>query len=74
MLLGLYGETMNADGGGRKNKKKAVKEAKEVSWKEKKEVADKEEDVLRKDIQDLKTWVHPPSPFPSFSLQFSFTF
>ncbi|KAF7820083.1 uncharacterized protein G2W53_025538 [Senna tora] len=43
-------------GGGRRNKKKAVREEEELSWKEKKEIADKEEDVLRKDINDLETW------------------
>ncbi|KAI9124547.1 hypothetical protein K1719_004469 [Acacia pycnantha] len=47
---------MNIGGGG-KNKKREVKEAKVQSWKDKKEVADKEEDDLRKDIENLKTWV-----------------
>lgn len=45
---------------GRNNiKKRAEAEAKvaSMSWQEKKELAQKEEDVLRKDIEDLKTWV-----------------
>ncbi|KAJ1424509.1 hypothetical protein SESBI_11703 [Sesbania bispinosa] len=45
--------------GGTSNKKKPEAEAKEVpmSWQEKKELAQKEEAVLRKDIEDFQTWV-----------------
>ncbi|XP_012571229.2 uncharacterized protein [Cicer arietinum] len=44
---------------GRNMKKKVEAEAKVVStsWQEKKELVEKEENVLRKDIEDLETWV-----------------
>ncbi|KAK7315510.1 hypothetical protein VNO77_34060 [Canavalia gladiata] len=42
-----------------RNKEKEEDEAKVVSmpWQEKKEVVQEEEEILRKDIEDLKTWV-----------------
>ncbi|RDX74532.1 hypothetical protein CR513_45714, partial [Mucuna pruriens] len=45
--------------GGRKNKRKEKDEEKvvSISWQEKKELAQKEEEVLRKDMEDLKTWI-----------------
>ncbi|XP_029127857.1 uncharacterized protein LOC114916074 [Cajanus cajan] len=46
--------------GGRKNKiskQKTKKKMVSMSWKEKKELAEKKEEVLRKDIDDLKTWI-----------------
>lgn len=50
---------MNAFGG-RMNQKKEEDEEKVVSmpWQEKKDLVQKEEEVLRKDIEDLKTWVY----------------
>lgn len=45
---------------GRKNKKKAERKANVVvspEWQDKKELANKEEESLRKDIEDLSTWV-----------------
>jgi hypothetical protein len=38
-------------------KKKAAVEPKAVSWQEKKSLADKEEEVLRKEVEDLEIWV-----------------
>ncbi|TKY46169.1 hypothetical protein E2542_SST28206 [Spatholobus suberectus] len=45
--------------GGRMNMKQEKDEEKVVSmpWQEKKELAQKEEEVLRKDTEDLKTWI-----------------
>lgn len=46
---------------GRKNNKKAAAERKVISmpWQEKKElVHEEEEDELRKDIEDLTTWIN----------------
>lgn len=38
-------------------KKKAAVEPKPLSWQEKKSLADKEEQVLRKEVEDLRIWV-----------------
>jgi hypothetical protein len=38
-------------------KKKVAVEPKAVSWQEKKSLADKEEEVLRKEVEDLGIWV-----------------
>ena len=45
---------------GGRNKMKQAEEEKVVSmpWQEKRELAQKEEEVLSKDIEDLKTWVY----------------
>ena len=40
-----------------KQKRKTTEPNKGVSWQERKYLADKEEEDLKQDIEDLKTWV-----------------